>query len=144
MKLEEIESNWAADSVIDQNKLGHEAARVPVLHSKYYSILFQELFRSKEIEQELAEMTRLRHLYYTDVLTDEELKRLGWNRIDHKPLRADLEKYMSADKELAKLKMRWFLQDEKVTFLKSILNTINSRGFLIKSMIEWKKFEAGG
>lgn len=144
MKLEDIESEWAKDSRIDEIKLASEAARVPVLHAKYYEILIRELFEGKRLEGELAEMTRLRHLFYTDVLTDAELSNLGWSRIDHKPLRTDLDKYMSSDKELSKAKLKWFLQDEKVTFIKSILNSINNRGYLIKSIIDWKKFEAGG
>ena len=144
MKLEEIERSWSEDCRIDDTKLATEAARVPVLHSKYYAILIRESFELTRMEEELNVLIKNKHLYYTYVLTDAELSSMGWKRIDFKPLRNDLEKYMSADSDLAKAKLKYSLQDEKVSFVKSILNTINSRGYLIRSMIDWKKFEAGG
>lgn len=144
MKLEEIEKEWAQDAPLSETKLASEAARVPILHSKYYAIMIRELFELKRTENELKIAEKNRHLFYSDILTDDELRNFGWARIDYKVLKSDIGLHMSADPELIKSRLKYTLQDEKVSFLKSILSSVGSRGYLIKSMIDWKKFEAGG
>ena len=62
MNLETIQSMWETDSQIDQFKIHDEAAKIPMLHAKYWDVYnalkllkeAKELLIKKEIEiQEL-------------------------------------------------------------------------------------------
>jgi len=51
--------------------------------------------------------------------------------------------YMEADKDIINQSLKIGYQQEKVELLESILKSLNTRGYNIKSAIDWIKFTSG-
>ena len=65
MNLETIQSMWETDSQIDQFKIHDEAAKIPMLHAKYWDVYNAlKLLKEKAIAQE-SKVKLDRHNYYT-------------------------------------------------------------------------------
>lgn len=143
MKLEEIQSLWAQDSKIDSSNLGDESLKIPSLHSKYFRILTEERLRLKKLSSEYKDLYRLRHEFFTGIISDEDLKARGWKPNPLKILRSDLSIYLDSDKELVDLSLKIGLQEEKLDFLKDIIKSINNRNYIITNSINWLKFSNG-
>lgn len=143
MKLEEIEKLWAEDSKIDQLRLSEEAARTPQLHHKYYQILIRETLLLKKKAEEQKQLEKDKFLYYSGAMTDAELKARNWEQCDLKVLKPDMQRFIDADGDVIKMKLEYALLNEKVNYLKSILEVINNRSYLISNIINWEKFTHG-
>lgn len=140
MKLEDIEALWVEDSVIDKKDLAAEAIKVPSLHAKYYRIYVHERLMLRKYEEDLNQLRLAKHEMYTQGPTKEQADQ-GWELPPiGKPLRTDLKIYMDGDKDLVKAKLKYGLQQEKVDFLKSVIDNISRRGFYIKSAVDYVKF----
>lgn len=144
MNIPEIESLWRVDSIIDQFKLSTEALKIPNLHSNYYEIYIKErlvLLKMKESHKELEDIL---FRFYQKNLTSDELKEYDLEYDDRKVLKPDIPRAVGVHKENISAKLKVGIQIEKVEFLKSIIQQINSRSFHIRDAIEFKKFESGG
>ncbi len=62
---------------------------------------------------------------------------------DHKVLRQDVDKYMDADEDLIRIISKIDYYQVMISYLDSILKTINNRTYQIKNSIEWQKFIRG-
>ena len=62
---------------------------------------------------------------------------------DLKVLKADVHIYINSDPDIQKADQKVAYLNQVVKYLEQILRTINNRTFLIKNMIEWKKFTSG-
>lgn len=143
MKFEDIETLWAADTHIDQNHLDDEACNIPNLHAKYYSILIQEKAILHSLKDTLNLLEHNLTLYYSGQMTLDEMKTLELEPMDRKIVKPDMSRWISVNNEVVKMKQKMGVQNEKVEFLKSILQQINTRTFIIKDAIAFKKFQAG-
>ena len=59
-------------------------------------------------------------------------------------LKQEISTYMEGDKEIIDLSLRVGVAQEKVDFLDSIIKSLQTRGYLIKSAIDFQKFIMGG
>jgi hypothetical protein len=147
MKLETIESMWAADAKIDPLDLGQQALYVPQLHSKWYKVYLQERLTLKKQEHDWNQLKNDRYQFYDGSLDDETLTERGWlqefRSFSKKILKSDINRYLDADKIIAEAALKVAYQKEKVLFLESILDNIKYRGNAIRSAIEWAKFSNG-
>ena len=143
MSAEDISEMWAKDAPIDDTNLVNEGKRIPVLHSKYYNLYYNEALRVKKYKADLAEMKRLKHEYYTGSLDEETMREQGWKPFQLKVLRNDVDKYLQSDKDIIKLSLKIDYHTARADYLEDIIKTIHSRNFIIKSMIDVMKFQAG-
>lgn len=88
-------------------------------------------------------MHMLKREYYDGSMSEEELKRNGWRPYQLKVLRADLDKYIQADKDVIKMSLTIDFHTANANYLEDIIKTLHSRNFIIKSMIDVLKFQAG-
>lgn len=142
MKLEEIEALWEQDSKIDRTDLDTESLKIPSLHSKYYKIYLRERVQLKSEESDYKIFYKLKHEYYTGKLSQDELNQYNWEPFQF-VLKGDLQIYMDSDKDISERMLKLQVQKEKVEFLESIIKTLNGRGFLIKSAIDFIRFTSG-
>lgn len=143
MKLEEIHDLWAVDSNIDRSELGEESLKIPQLHSKYFKLFSNERLLLRKLEDDYNKLHLLKSEYYNGTISEEDLKANGWEPFMLKILKADVGNYLRADPELSKLQLRIEMQNEKIDFLESIIKNLPSRGYQIKSAIDWIKFTHG-
>lgn len=143
MNIEELQSEWAADAQIDKKALDDEALKIPKLHSKYYHVFISERLKLMALKNQLIELEHILDQFYQKTLTMEELEEYGLEYEDKKVLKPDVPKWIQSNKDVIKLKTKIGLANEKVDFLKSILNQLGNRSFLIRDAIEFAKFTAG-
>jgi hypothetical protein len=85
----------------------------------------------------------LKREYYDGSMSEDELKRNGWRPYQLKVLRNDLDKYIQADKDIIRLSLTVDFHTANANYLEDIIKTLHSRNFIIKSMIDVLKFQAG-
>lgn len=144
MKLDDIQAAWKQDSAIDRTELGEASLKIPQLHSKYFNIFSQERLTLKKLESDYKRLLRLKHEYYTGIISEEDLREQQWEPFMLKILRTDLSLYLDGDEELQMLQLKVDMQKEKVDFLDSAIKSLTNRGFQIKNAIDWTRFQMGG
>jgi len=144
MTLEQIQSMWKEDSVIDQIDLDKASLQTPSLQAKYLELLNEKRLSLKSYEVKYNQLLKTKWMWYTDKLSKEEIDDLGWSYDPfdgyNKPLKSDYSYYFNADKDLSDLKLKVEYLTECVDTLKEILNIITWRHQSIKNAIDWLKF----
>jgi antirestriction protein len=140
MNITEIETMWEEDSKIDPDNLHLESIKIPSLHSKYYQIYNNISLLKKLEENKFIELQKSKWLYYSGKASPEVYKETPF---DHRVMKADLDKYMSADKDIIKSRTKIDYYQLMIKFLESILKSIETRTYVIKNSIEFMKFTAG-
>ena len=144
MKLSDIQTEWKNDSKINQLELGDEAVRTATLHAKYLTVLSNVKLQLRKAESDYNNMRRLKYRYYRGELTQSELEKLNLEQyMGNKPLKNEMEEFMSCDVDLNMLTDKIEYYKTVVFTLEQILRSINSRTWDIKSAIEWNKFTNG-
>lgn len=134
---------WEEDSKIDSTDLGGESLRIPSLHAKYcrlYSLEKVVLTKLKGTYKSL----RLEKYEFLINPTKEKVD-LGWIIPPQgKLIKSEVGQYLESDTDLINLELQLSVQQEKVDMLKSILDTLKTRGLLIKNALDDRRFLAGG
>ena len=88
-------------------------------------------------------MQRLLLEYYLGELDNQELQELGRQQFFKKLLKNEVNTYIESDDAFIESTIKVAMQDEKVSYLDSIIKSLNNRGFQIKSALDWMKFTTG-
>ena len=144
MKLTEIQEAWENDSRIDETNLGREATRVPMLHSKYLSLLSKTRLQLRKAESDYFNTRRLKYRYYRGEMSREELQVLEWEQFQgNKPLKNEMDEFLQCDKDLIELQDKVEYFKTVIYTLEQIIRSINSRTWDVKTAVEWHKFTNG-
>jgi hypothetical protein len=143
MNIEQIKAQAELDTAIDVNHLDEESTKVPQIHNKYLCILLDEKLLLEKYESNLKILKRDKWLYYSGKLSEEELKKKGWEPFDLNILKQDLDRFIDSDSEVINLSNKVFLQKEKVVYIESVIKIISNKMWNIRSAIEWIKFTQG-
>ena len=134
---------WSEDSNVDNVDLDRESGRTPVLHAKYLRLLSEERMILHTLNEEMNELKAAKTERLLGHMTKEELDRRGWEPERRRIMKPDVSEHLMADPEVIKLRLRIALQKEKCDTLDSIVKMIMNRNFVMKNMIDWRKFTAG-
>ena len=143
MTLEEIQALWSKDAKIDRVELGEEAIRIPQIHSKYFKIYSTERLTLKKMQEDSKQLWKDLWDYYQGNFDYEDLKERGWDQVNIKILKADIQIHIDANQAWIDNNLKLAYQKEKVEFLESIIKSLNGRGFNINAAIQWEKFKVG-
>ena len=144
MNLEEMQDMWEVDCVIDDNHLGEHSTATPKLHAKYLRLLVGVKLKATKLKADISVLRKNKFRYYRGELSREELTALGWPQWQGlKPLKSDMEEFLSGDEDLNKAQIRLEYLNTMIYFLESVMSQIKSRGWDIKNGIMWKQFLAG-
>tara|TARA_B100001939_G_scaffold260981_1_gene228037 strand:+ start:17 stop:460 length:444 start_codon:yes stop_codon:yes gene_type:complete len=146
MNLEEIQKLWSSDCILDDIQLDLEAKKIPELHNKYFKIFSDEKLKLVKLESRKKEILKVKWLYYTGKIDKESLEKMGWEpfELDIKTRnKIDLDRFMDSDRDYLDIHEKIEIQKEKINYLESIVKSLNTRGFLIKNIIDWRKFTSG-
>lgn len=144
MKLSDLQEEWTKDSPINETNLGSEAARVPLLHSKYIGYLGKVRLQLRKAESDYYNTRRKKYKYYRGEMSRDELEEEGWVQFQgNKPLKNEMDEFLQCDGDLIELqdKVEYFKTVQYT--LEQIIRSLNSRTWDIKSSIEWVKFTNG-
>ena len=144
MTLEEINEMWAVDARISETDLGGEALKIPKLHNKYYTLYVKEALRVKKLKADLKELEMAKYEYYTGTMAEEDLKARGWKPNPLKIMKSEVSRYIESDKDVIATSLKIDYHSSTASYLEDIVRQINNRNFIIKSAIDWAKFQSGG
>ena len=137
----ELVSIAETDVVIDEFNIDGEAIRTPKLHQKYSVMLAKESMALVKYQQIQKRIYLERWKYYNGKQTDTYYTKYGV--FNEKILKGDIDKYLSADKRFGYSNELLEVQKQIVNYLERIIKDISHRGFHIKSVIDYRRFEAG-
>ena len=140
MKLEELQQSVDRDLKIDDTELDTESINIPLLHNKYLQHYNKFSLLLKKSEYEYRVLKRQKWEYYTGKSDASVYKEKPF---DLKILKADVHIYMDSDEELQRADQKEAYLKQVVSYLEQVLRSINTRNFIIKNAIDWKKFTSG-
>jgi len=146
MKLSDIQTMWQKDCQIDDTKLDIELLKLPNLHSKYLGIYNDESLSEKKLFFENKKLIKHKTIWYAGKMSEEELEELGWEQFKIKLIKGyepKIETYLQGDDDLIEANQKLAYQKIKVEFLESIIKSLNTRGYNIKSAIDFLRFTMG-
>ena len=143
MNFEQLIEEWRQDSNIDITALDEESLKSPKLHHKYYTEYVKERAVLRKLQSDLKRLELEKFEFYTQGPSDEQ-KNKGW-KLPPKGqiLKAEVQRYLDADKDLIDLSLKIGMQQEKCDYLISIIKSISGRSFDIKNSIEFRKYIMG-
>jgi len=144
MNLNELREMVSTDLEMDRTELDLESIKTPQLHNKYLILFTDETLLLKKMQGDYKTLRRDKWLYYTGKMSEDELRQREWEPFPLNILRADIDQFIEADKDLIILSHRISLQEEKVKYLEGVVKIINNRQWYIRSAIDWAKFSNGG
>ena len=146
MKLSDIQTMWQKDCQIDDTKLDIELLKLPNLHSKYLGIYNDESLSQKKLFFENKKLLKYKTIWYAGKMSEEELEAHGWEQFKIKLIKGyepKIETYLQGDDDLIEANQKLEYQKIKVEFLESIIKSLNTRGYNIKSAIDFLRFTMG-
>lgn len=144
MNIEQIQEMWDIDCQIDDNYLGENSTQTPKLHAKYVKLLVQVKLKHTKLQSDYSILRKNKFRLYRGELSRDELTRLGWDQWQGvKPLKNEMDEFLSGDSELVTIKMKIDYLETMIYLLESILQQIKARDWQIKTAVDYKKFLAG-
>ena len=140
--LEEIMKQWEKDSDVDSTEPGKEIIRIPLLHNKYNKYLSLHNLSAKKAAIEYDRMKKLKWMYFTGKLDQEELDKLGWEPFRF-TLKSDINVYLDGDDDLNKLKRKKSYHEESAKFCENVMKELQSRTYQLKAYMDWERFIQG-
>ena len=142
MTIEEILELWKNDAPINQLDLSESTRQIPNLHAKYYEIYVHEKVHLLKLRS-LWKKLKFEKQEFLINPTQDGFDR-GWQFPERgKPLRNEISTFVEADNDVLKVELNVGMQEEKVELLKDILKSIHSRNFIIRNLLEDRKFMSG-
>lgn len=144
MNIEEIQTMWEQDSLIDDNHLGEASTETAKVHSKYIKLMVGVKLKLTKARGDYNILRKNKFRYYRGELSREELADLGWQQYQLiKPLKNEMDEFLQGDQDLITLNTRIEYLETMGYLLEGILGQIKARDWQLKNGIEWKKFLAG-
>ena len=140
MDLNELQNDVDRDLKIDDTELDLESIRTPQLHNKYLKHYTKYSLQLKKAKDDYKILHRQKWEYYTGKADASVYKEKPF---DLKILKADVHIYMDSDEELQRADQKEAYLKQVVSYLEQVLRSINTRNFIIKNAIDWKKFTSG-
>lgn len=134
MDFDKIIEEWKQDCPIDDTTLDKESVKIPTLHGKYLELHSREKIFLNYLEVEYKKRYRERWEYYSGKAEKPFQLKL---------LKTDLHIYLDSDDKLCELKEKVDTQKQKVSYVESVIKSLETRSFHITNAINWRKFTAG-
>lgn len=143
VKYEDIEDMWKQDSILDPENLDSESLRIPLLHSKYFSLLVRERAVLRKLHLDLDQLKHWKREYFQGQIPHEELLDKGIPIFSRMLVKSELDVFVDADSDVRKVLEKIAVAQSKVDFLDLCVKSLNNRTFFIKNAIDYLKFKNG-
>lgn len=138
--LDQVMATWEVDSKIDRYDLANESIKSPKLHSKYLNILQQTNTQLARLNRRKNRIYLEKSLFYNGKADPDEYRKKNFHL---KVQKSDLDVYIKADDEYAKILEKIAEYESLKEALTSILWSIRDRKDIIKNALEWDRFTSG-
>lgn len=141
MKLSELQEQIKTDLRIDPDDLAIESARTPDIHWSYSKMLMTEKLALKKLQADMKELNFAKWEYFTKKADPEVYKD---KPLLKKIMSTDVKQYICVDREVLDLQARIDGKEELIDYIARTLDQVSGRQWIIKNIIEHRKFLAGG
>lgn len=140
----ELMAEWKIDCTIDRTQLLDRMSRHPMLHSKYLTHLQTYKLKIRTLTLKYQKQRMIKTRYYNGELDQESLVALNLKQYQYKrPMKSELESLLDADSDLQLIQEQILYLETLVSATESILKDITNQYFLLKTLVDFIKFEAG-
>jgi len=144
VKIDELMEEWSKDCKINSTEPSQETAKIPILHSKYLSIMVHHKLIVRKLQNDYNALKSVKFQYFSgDLNNPEDIEKYGYEPLGRKILRPDIPMHIDSDKELNTLLLKKVIHEEIVDFCSSVLKEIGSRTYQIGNIIKWEIFTKG-
>ena len=144
MDIDNIMALWNDDSKVDRTDIAAAACDISALHSRYYNIYIREKIYLRKLEGDAKQLKLAKYEFYTQG-HDETTREKNWKLPARgMVLKSEAQTYVDADQDVIDLNLKIGLQCEKVDFIESILKVVMNRGYALKTMLDFIRFQSGG
>jgi hypothetical protein len=137
--LEKLIDEWDKDSVIDLIDASREILRIPVIHSKYNKYMTLHTLSAKKTEIEYSKVKRIKWMYYSGKLSQEELNSYGWEPFTF-TLKSDINVYIDGDEDLSKILRKIVYHEQAATYCNNVMKELNNRTWQLKEHMTHERF----
>ena len=144
ISLEEMLNDWKEDSIISKTQVTIELLKTPTLHAKYLDHYTYFKAKLAAADRKYNTMGWIKRKYFRGQMEQHELQKYGWSQWQGlKPSSAELNQLLDMDKEMNELKEIVAGYKTAVAAAEYILKEVSGRSWILKSLIEYEKFQAG-
>ena len=141
ISLENIQSMWNEDSIINIDDLHNESLKIASLHSKYYEMYNNITLLRKRAEVQYNQKRLQRYNFYAgkadpDVYREEPFP----YKVRDKE---GMQRHIEADEKLSEIFMKIEYYDTMLKYLEEIIKMISNRTYQIKNSIDFLRFQSG-
>ena len=104
--------------------------KLPVIHSKWLRYYYTEKIKLSEMKKNIDSLKKKTYEYYKTQYALEVKQ-------------SHMEFYINSDDKFSEERLKYLGQEEVVSFLREVIDSIKTLGFIIKNHIEWQKFKFG-
>ena len=122
-------------------ELGTELIRGPKIHSVLSNLHRSEGIIFRKWQVNLIKIERLRKRYYDGKMSGEYYSKHPLP--EPIIIKADIPKYLSTDEHVIAVRDVCDELERKISMIEEAMKRASRRGYEIKSLIEWQKFQAG-
>lgn len=150
MKLDYILDMWDKDTDIDKSELGEEARNIPRLHAKYLRMLAREKLVLAVLESDYRKLVFDKSEFIgVGVRSNDALqaKTKNWKTVhDHnrKVIKSDIRSHLDGDLDVDDVRLRREISQTKIDALKTILDSIMSRNYILTTIQKDQERNSGG
>ncbi len=140
MTLEQVQNLIGNNLEITTENLGQEARKQASLFNALQRLL---MFKTRKLEQELTNMEKVklnRYRHYTGKMSSEHYKK---EPLKETILKADVDIYAKNDPIQIEQSERLREAERIVKYLEDCKKQLTERGYLIKTMLDFAKMNAG-
>jgi hypothetical protein len=144
MKLEDILAEWDKDSQFDRTKLDSVALGIPKLHAKYIRMLSAERMLLTKYEADFKTLKFDKYEFFDEGPNETTPKEwIPAFPARGKPLKADIPRYLEADKDIINMVLKIGLQKEKIEAIKAIIDAVKNMNWNVRNAIDYMRFMNG-
>lgn len=144
VNIEDVVSQWKADSNLDETQINVEICKTPRLHGKYLSYFISLKHQLSKVETAYYKLGNMKRKYYRGECTQEDLKNFGWQQFQGlKPSNTEMNSHLEFDLDLCTFREKISNLKSNVQVLEYILKSIASRDYSTKTLFEYNRYING-
>lgn len=141
-RLKEVQDEMDADCTIDEMRIDSEAIRATKLHSKYNRIFSDECVNLNKFYDLRKKTKTERYLYYLKKQPSSYYAKYGQVHLDL--TKTDIENYhLPSDEIMVMMNAIVTSQKSLVDSVERMMKEIHDRAYLLKTALDYRKFESG-
>lgn len=143
MTLDTLHTEWSQDQDLTLDQPDKTLRGVPFLHSKWWKYYTTERQRYLVIKEEHDNLRRAKFEWYLGRMDDAERQKRGWPLQHLRIVRQEVDTYLSSDTDLLPFAAKLEHQELKLKFIEDVIKSINGRGYLVKTYVDYLRFSQG-